>query len=85
MPSVVWETIFPLESVTVTVIVPSLLVVSVVVSAEDVDDVEELEELELASDEDDVLNRLAIEEPPMEEIEEDMDWTPYVETLSSSD
>ncbi|WP_291364400.1 hypothetical protein [Acetobacter sp. UBA5411] len=68
-----------------TVIVPSLLVVSVVVSAEDVDDVEELEELELASDEDDVLNRLAIEEPPMEEIEEDMDWTPYVETLSSSD
>ncbi|WP_180952862.1 hypothetical protein [Acetobacter aceti] len=67
-----------------TVIVPSLLVVSVVVSAEDVDDVEEVEELELASDEDDVLKRLAIEEPPMEEIEEDMDWTPCVETLSSS-
>lgn len=52
--------------------VPSLFMVSVVVSAEDVDDVEELE-LELVSDEDDVLKRLAIDEPPMEEIEEDMD------------
>lgn len=54
------------------VIVPSLFMVSDVVSAEDVDDVEELE-LELVSDEDDVLKRLAIDEPPMEEIEEDMD------------
>ena len=53
--------------------VPSLFMVSVVVSAEDVDEVEEVEELEPVSEEEDVLKRLVIDEPPMEEIEEDMD------------
>lgn len=72
-PSVVWETTLPLESVSVTVMVPSLLTVSDVVSVEDVDEVEELELAPDVSDEEEVLNRLAIEEPPMEEIEDDMD------------
>jgi hypothetical protein len=72
VPSVVWETMLPFESVTVIVMVPSLLRVCDVVSVEEVDDDEELE-LELVSDDDDVLKRLATDEPPMEEIEEDMD------------
>ncbi|NHO32796.1 hypothetical protein [Acetobacter fallax] len=71
LPSVVVETTFPEESVTVIVMVPLLFIVSVVVSEEedDAEDDEPEDDDELA---DDVSNRLETDEPERPEMEEDM-------------